>query len=82
MPDQLQGQIAALIDGALRHEDITRAELARRLNLTPSYVTAMLSGRRRMTMTFLAKVLQVLNYRVVLVPVETTGTAGDDPPQV
>jgi transcriptional regulator with XRE-family HTH domain len=77
MPDQLQGQIAALIDGALRHEDITRAELARRMQVTPSYVTSMLSGRRRMTMTFLAQVLQVLNYRVVLVPGETSGSVVD-----
>lgn len=56
------------VNDALDREGLSRTELARRLGVSPSYITVMLSGRRRLTLTFLASIIEELGYELVIEP--------------
>ena len=53
----------------MEKEDVTKAELAKRLGKSKAFVTQMLSGSRNMTIHTLADVAFVLGYKIELDPV-------------
>lgn len=62
--ESLQFQVADLIAETMAEQGVTKAELARRLGVSPAHVTQMLSGERNLTLKSLAEALYALDRRV------------------
>ncbi len=57
-------ELTDLLCEVMDEEDVSRAELARRLGKTPSYITQLLDGRANMTIRTISDVLHALNRTV------------------
>jgi transcriptional regulator with XRE-family HTH domain len=79
--DMLLDVSARLVD-EMERQGVTRSELARRLNVTPAYVTKLLRGHANLTVGTMAKVAFALGlkWECMLVPQESRlpppGSAG------
>jgi transcriptional regulator with XRE-family HTH domain len=60
----LRERCAAMLRLALRRRRWTRTKLAEKLDVSPQYVTALLSGRENLTLDQLERVATVLRYRL------------------
>lgn len=79
--DELRRAVASTIVEAMEDRDVSRAELARRLETTRSSVTQTLSGGRNMTLQTLAEVGAALGVRWVITadPIALGGRARRSP---
>jgi transcriptional regulator with XRE-family HTH domain len=62
----LAGNASEVVAGLMAQQQVTKAELARRLNKTPSWITQLLSGRANMTVRTLAEVAHTLGAEIKL----------------
>jgi transcriptional regulator with XRE-family HTH domain len=64
--------IAARVIDAMEKNGITRSDLARRLKVSPSYITKVLRGHANMSLESLAKIAFVmdLKWECIMVPVD------------
>jgi len=65
--------IAQYIDQILKNEDIKQAELAKELSKHESEISKWLSGNHNFTLKTLAKLEDILDKRIILVPRELAG---------
>ncbi len=65
-------EVSNQIDALMKREDVSKAELARRLNKSRAYVTKILQGNANFTLDTLVKIAKVLGYKFapVFVPLE------------
>jgi transcriptional regulator with XRE-family HTH domain len=63
-------ETAARIIEAMENQDVTRSELARRLNVSPAYITKILRGHANLSLESLAKLAFALGlkWECVLIP--------------
>src|ERR1700686_1758386 len=61
----VRAEISDQIDRLMRHQSITKAELARRLQMSRAYVTKMLQGNANFTLDSLVQIARVLNCKYV-----------------
>lgn len=64
--ESLVAEAAELIARLMAEQNVSKAELARRLNKSRSWVTQLLSGKANMTIRTLAEVAHVLEAEVKL----------------
>jgi len=60
-PLALRRELVGRINALAERRGVHRAELARRMGVTQPYVSEILNGRRRLTLTFIAKALAALD---------------------
>ena len=65
--------IAQYIEKILKNEDIKQAELAKDLEKHESEISKWLSGNHNFTLKSLAKLEDILDHRIVLIPQELAG---------
>lgn len=70
----LSAYLANQLDTAIADAGLTRAVLARRLGVTPPYVTNLLNGHKRLTMTSLAALLETLGLDLRVIPISREAT--------
>lgn len=59
--DAFADQVLVRLRALVAARGLRNIDLAERLQVTPPYITGMLSGRRRLTMRFLAHVLDAMD---------------------
>lgn len=62
--EALCAHLADLISDTLERTETTRAELARRLSVSPAHITQTLSGQRNMTLRTVAEALYAMGHRL------------------
>lgn len=62
--------VAARVIDAMENRDVTRSELARRLNVSPAYITKVLRGHANLSLESLAKLAFALDlkWECILIP--------------
>lgn len=61
--DELCASVTKIICALMEKQNISRSELARRMNVSPSHVTQMLCGDRNMTLHTLAEVAYLIGMK-------------------
>ena len=64
--EELILDVTEALAGALKEQGVTRAELARRLNRTPGFVSQVLGGGKNLTLRTIADVARALSLRASL----------------
>ena len=64
--EDLIEEAGELIAGAMGREDISKAELARRMGTSKAHITQLLSGSRNMTLRTFADVMYAMDERVLV----------------
>jgi len=67
--EELLLTVARRISDTMADQDVSRSELARRLGVSPAYVTKLLRGHANMTIETLAKIAFALGHRWECLPV-------------
>lgn len=78
--ESLIGDTAELIWQLLARREMTQADLARKLNRTPAYVSQLLNGKANMTVRTLAEVLFALgaSVKIEAVDMESSSCEAED----
>ena len=71
--EELILEVTETLCALLEKEQVSRAELARRLGKSKGFVSQLLNGGRNLTLRTLADVLSVLGYKLKLQPEKTDG---------
>jgi transcriptional regulator with XRE-family HTH domain len=72
-----RGEVSDQIDVLMKRENVTKAELARRLNKSRAYVTKILQGNANFTLDTLVNIAKALGYKFApaFLPLEAEWTA-------
>jgi transcriptional regulator with XRE-family HTH domain len=74
--EELILEVTETLCALLEKEQVSRAELARRLGKSKGFVSQLLNGGRNLTLRTLADVLSVLGYKLKMQPEKMDGQGG------